>query len=231
MAVSGEDRGAVSTSGWDTRLYWRWILYNSLAFIALLTAVAVMAWLAVDVLDLAVANRSMISALLVATLGALLFGTVLGSLQWLVVRERLQIPRRQWIVANVGPALVGWLLVIMPAVIQAQNTDADVGLAYMLAVSQTLALGPLLGLSQALVLRKYTRRWAWWIGANLASWLIVDLLVALVQRFNPFDFSHGNDSIAQLYLMLVATTPLTGRVLLWVLAPSAIFDQQATAKS
>ena len=231
MAVSGEDRGAVSTSGWDTRLYWRWILYNSLAFIALLTAVAVMAWLAVDVLDLAVANRSMISALLVATLGALLFGTVLGSLQWLVVRERLQIPRRQWIVANVGPALVGWLLVIMPAVIQAQNTDADVGLAYMLAVSQTLALGPLLGLSQALVLRKYTRRWAWWIGANLASWLIVDLLVALVQRFNPFDFSHGNDSIAQLYLMLVATTPLTGRALLWVLAPSAIFDQQATAKS
>jgi hypothetical protein len=43
-------------------------------------------------------------------------------------------------------------------------------------LSQTLALGPLLGLSQALVLRKYTRRWAWWIGANLASWLIVDLL-------------------------------------------------------
>jgi hypothetical protein len=216
----------VSTSGWETRLYWRWILYNSLAFIALLSAVAVMAWLAVDVLDLAVANRSMISALLVATFGALLFGTVLGSLQWLVVRERLPIPRRQWIVANVGPALVGWLLVIMPAVIQAQDTDADVGLAYMLAVSQTLALGPLLGLSQSLVLRKYTRRGAWWIGANLASWLIVDLVVALVQQFNPLDFSHGTDSIAQLYLMLVATTPLTGRALLWVLAPSAVFDQQ-----
>jgi hypothetical protein len=46
----------------------------------------------------------------------------------------------------------------------------------MLAVSQTLALGPLLGLSQSLVLRKHTGRWAWWIGANLASWLIVDLL-------------------------------------------------------
>jgi hypothetical protein len=215
----------VSTSGWETRLYWRWILYNSLAFIALLTAVSVLVWLTADVLNLAVANRSMISALLVATFGALLFGTVLGSLQWLVVRERLPIPRRQWIVANVGPALVGWLLVIMPAVIQAQNTDADVGLAYMLAVSQTLALGPLLGLSQSLVLRKYTGRWAWWIGANLASWLIVDLLVALVQHFNPFDFSHGNDSIAQLYLMLVATTPLTGRALLWVLAPSALLDQ------
>ena len=89
-----------------------------------------------------------------------------------------------------------------------------------------MALGPLLGLSQALVLRKYTRRWAWWIGANLASWLIVDLLVAFVQQFNALDFSHGNDSIAQLYLMLVATTPVTGRALLWVLAPSALLDQQ-----
>ena len=185
-----------------------------------------MAWLSADVLNLAVANRSLIGALLVATLGALLFGTVLGSLQWLVVRERLPIPRRQWIVANVGPALVGWLLVIMPAVIQAQDTDADVGLAYMLAVSQTLALGPLLGLSQALVLRRYTRRWSWWIGANLASWLIVDLVIAFVQQFNAFDFSHGSDSIAQLYLMLVATTPLTGRALLWVLAPAALLDQQ-----
>ena len=197
MAVSGEDRRAVSTSGWR-RACTGVGSCTSLAFIALLTAVSVLVWLTADVLNLAVANRSMISALLVATFGALLFGTVLGSLQWLVVRERLPIPRRQWIVANVGPALVGWLLVIMPAVIQAQNTDADVGLAYMLAVSQTLALGPLLGLSQSLVLRKCTGRWAWWIGANLASWLIVDLLVALVQHFNPFDFSHGNDSIARL---------------------------------
>jgi hypothetical protein len=31
---------------------------------------------------------------------------------------------------------------------------------YLLAASQTLALGPLLGLSQAAVLRGYTRRWA-----------------------------------------------------------------------
>ena len=68
-------------SGWDTRLFWRWILNNSLAFIALLTAVAVMAWLSADVLNLAVANRSLIGALLVATLGALFFGTMLGSLQ------------------------------------------------------------------------------------------------------------------------------------------------------
>jgi hypothetical protein len=82
------------------RLYWRWILYNSVAFIALLTAVAVMVWLSVDVLDLAVGNRSLVCALLVATFGALLFGGVLGSLQWLVVRERVPVPRRRWVATH-----------------------------------------------------------------------------------------------------------------------------------
>ena len=108
----------MSPTGWDRRLYWRWILYNSIAFIVLLTAVAVLVWLSVDVLDLAVGNRSLLGALLVATFGAVLFGGVLGSLRWLVVRERVPVPRRRWVVANVGPALLGWVLVIMPAVIQ-----------------------------------------------------------------------------------------------------------------
>ena len=187
MTGPGDPPRATSTSGWDTRLYWSWILNNSVAFISLLTAVAVMVWLTVDVLDLAVGDRRLLGALAVATLGALLFGGVLGTLQWLVVRQRIPVPRRRWIVANVGPALLGWLLVIMPAVLQAHETHQDVGAAYMLAVSQTLALGPLLGLSQAVVLRAYTPRWAWWIAANLVSWLIVDLVVVLVQRFNPFD--------------------------------------------
>ncbi len=97
MTGSGEPR-AESPTGWDRRLYWRWILYNSIAFIALLTAVAVLVWLSVDVLDLAVGNRSLLGALLVATFGAVLFGGVLGSLQWLVVRERVPVPKRRWVV-------------------------------------------------------------------------------------------------------------------------------------
>ena len=229
--AGSEDAQAVSPTGWNTRLYWHWILYNSIAFIALLTAVAVMVWLGLDVLDLAVGDRNLLGALLVATFGALLFGGVLGSLQWLVVRERVPVPRRRWVVANVGPALLGWLLVIMPAVIQAQDAHQDVGVAYMLAVSQTLALGPLLGLSQAVVLRAYTPRWAWWIAANLVSWLIVDLVVVVIQHINPFDFSNGNGSIAELYLTLIATTPLTGRAILWVLAPSVVSGQQTSPTS
>ena len=220
----------VASNGWSARLYWRWILYNSVAFVVVLTAVAVLSWISADVLHLDLAHRNKLLALLVATVGALLFGGVLGALQWLVIRERVPVPRKRWIVASVGPALLGWLFVIMPAVINAQDSGQSVSGAYMLAASQTLALGPLLGLSQASVLRAYTRRWAWWIAANIVSWLIVDAVFYLLsQWFDALDFTRHDGSVAQVYLMLILSTPLTGRMLLWVLAPSAVLSQEPAA--
>ena len=220
------------SNGWSARLYWQWILYNSVAFVVVLTAVAVLAWIGADLLHLELASSSKLAALLVATLGAVLFGGVLGSLQWLVIRERVPVPRKKWIVANVGPALLGWLFVITPAVITAQDSDMDVSGAFLLAASQTLALGPLLGLSQANILRTYTRRWAWWIAANIVSWLIVDAVFYLLsQWFDALDFTRHDGSVAQVYLMLIASTPLTGRMLLWVLAPSAVLNQEPAVVS
>jgi hypothetical protein len=219
----------VKSNGWSARLYWQWILYNSVAFVVVLTAVAVLSWISADVLHLSLTNGSAVVALLVATAGAVLFGGVLGALQWLVISQRVAVPRKRWIVANVGPALLGWLFVIMPAVISAQNSGASVSGAYMLAASQTLALGPLLGLSQASVLRIYTSRWAWWIAANIVSWLIVDAVFYLLsQWFDALDFTRHDGSVAQVYLMLILSTPLTGRMLLWVLAPSAVLSQEDT---
>jgi hypothetical protein len=213
----------VAPSGWSGRLYWQWILYNSVAFVVVLTTVAVLSWIGADLLHLSLANGSRVAALVVATLGALLFGGVLGVLQLRVIRQRVPtIDRKQWIVASVGPALVGWLLVIIPAVISAQDSGGDVSGAYLLAASQTLALGPLLGLSQASVLRNHTSRWAWWIVANIVSWLIVHVIsYALSLWFDGLDLARNDGSVLQVYLMLIATTPLTGRMLLWVLAQSA----------
>lgn len=92
-----------------------------------------------------------------------------------------------------------------------------------MAAGQSLAPGPLLGLSQSMVLRAVTRRWAWWIGANLASWLIVDAAVYLLaELFGGADVLTAEGSIAEVYPTLIATTPLTGRALLWVLAPGAL---------
>ncbi|WP_042451802.1 hypothetical protein [Rhodococcus sp. 1139] len=210
------------SNGWSARLYWQWILYNTIAFVVVLTTVAVLSWIGADILQLSWANRSPVAALLVATTGAVLFGWVLGALQWQIVRQRVPVPRRKWIVANVGPALLGWLLVIIPAIITAQDSGTSVTGAYLLAASQTLALGPLLGLSQALVLRAHTRRWAGWIVANIASWAIVDAVFLLLSSWlDTFDLTRHDGSVAEVYLMLIATTPLTGRMLLWVLAPAA----------
>jgi hypothetical protein len=220
----------VASNGWSARLYWQWIMYNSVAFVVVLTAVAVLAWIGADVLHLDVVEASKLVALLVATLGALLFGGVLGTLQWMVIRQRVPIPRKPWIVASVVPALVGWLFVILPAVLGAKDSGASVSGAYLLAASQVLALGPLLGLSQAKILRPFTSRWAWWIVANIVSWLIVDVAFLLLsQWFEALDFTRQDGSVAQVYLMLVLSTPLTGRMLLWVLAPSAILTQEEPA--
>ncbi|MFJ9945034.1 hypothetical protein [Streptomyces erythrochromogenes] len=224
MTASGSAREVPASSGWEVRLYWRWIAYNSIAFVIVLSVGVALALLGSDVLHLRLASGHVLVALAIATLGAVLFGGVLGTLQWLVVRERVAaIPRKAWVTSNIGPALLAWLLVIMPAVIGAQNSDQDVSMAYLLAASQSLALGPLLGLSQSLVLRKVTRRWAWWIGANLASWLVVDVALLLLSRLSgDLDVLRGDGSVAEVYLSLIATTPLTGRALLWVLAPSAL---------
>ncbi|MEU7032553.1 hypothetical protein ABZ958_02540 [Streptomyces sp. NPDC046237] len=223
MTASDAGRRTASPSGWDARLYWQWIGYNTIAFVIVLTVGFVLALVSSDALNLNLISRHVLVALLIATLGAILFGGVLGALQWLVVRRRVPIPRKVWVTANIGPALLAWLLVIMPAVITAQESDKDVSTAYLLAASQSLALGPLLGLSQAIVLRKVTRRWAWWIGANLASWLIVDAILYLLSRLSgDLDVLTGDGSIVEVYLTLIATTPLTGRALLWVLAPSAL---------
>jgi hypothetical protein len=225
MSASGTGQQTIPASGWSRRLYWLWIWYNAIAFITVLTAGLLLALVGSDLLHLNLVSSRVVVALLVATLGAALFGGVLGALQWLVVRERVPIPRKAWITANIGPALLAWLLVIMPAVIDAQNSNENASVVYLLAASQALALGPLLGLSQSLVLRKVTSRWAWWIGANLFSWLLVNAVVYLLSRaFDDLNVLTGDGSVIEVYLTLIATTPLTGRMLLWVLAPSALLS-------
>jgi hypothetical protein len=42
----------VASNGWSARPYWLWILYNSVAFVVVLTAVAVLSWISADVLHL-----------------------------------------------------------------------------------------------------------------------------------------------------------------------------------
>jgi hypothetical protein len=208
-------------SGWDARLWRLWAIYTALAYTVILAIVLGLTGLGLDVTHVAFDHR-LVGTALIATAGAALYGFVLGALQWRVLRERISIPRRAWVRAAVVPALIIWILVVVPAGISADASGDDLRVSYFLAVSQALALGPLIGLSQATALRPYTQRWKWWIAANFVSWLIVQAAVYLISLVvGGFDFAHGDGSPLQAYLMLIAATPLSGRWMLWVTAPDA----------
>jgi hypothetical protein len=209
-------------SGWDARLWRRWAIYSALAYTVILAIISGLTSLRLDLTRVAV-NYRVVGTLLIATVGAALYGAVLGALQWRVLHERLTIPRRPWVMACVIPALITWIAVVVPAGTAADTSDHDLRVAYFLAVSQALALGPLIGFAQARALRPYTLRWKWWIPANLVSWLMVEAIFYLVSLVvGAFGFVHGDGSPLEAYLVLIAAAPVSGRWLLWVTAPSVM---------
>jgi putative Mn2+ efflux pump MntP len=206
-------------SGWDARLWRLWALYTALAYTVILAIIAAIASLGFDVTDVAITHR-VIGTLLIATGGAALYGAVLGRLQWRVLRQRLPLPRRRWISACIIPALVVWGSVVVPAAISADTSGHNLRVAYLLAVSQALALGPLIGFAQARALKPYTQRWKWWIAANIVSYLLVYAVFYLISAvIGGFDFIEGEGTPLEAYVVLISTTPISGRWLLWVTAP------------
>ncbi|HET8977775.1 MAG TPA: hypothetical protein VFN87_06425 [Solirubrobacteraceae bacterium] len=186
--------------------------------LAIIWMLASLGW---DLTRLAVNHRT-IGTLLIAAVGAALYGAVLGRLQWRVLRRRLPIARRRWVGACIVPALIAWIVVVVPAGISADTSGHDMRVAYWLAVSQALALGPLIGFAQARALKPYTGRWKWWIAANIVSYLVVYAIFYLASLvFGSFDFVHGEGTPVEAYVVLISTTPISGRWLLWVIAPSA----------
>ena len=206
-------------SGWDARLWRSWVLHTALAYTTILAIIWALTGLNLDLTRVAVNHRA-IGTLLIATGGAALYGGVLGRLQWRVLRIRLPIPRRRWVDACVVPALIAWMIVVVPAAISAETRGHDLRVAYLLAVSQALALGPLIGFAQARALKSYTERWKWWIAANIVSYVAVYAVFYLFSGiFGGFDFQDGRGTPLEAYIVMISTTPISGRWLLWVTAP------------
>ncbi len=208
-------------SGWDARLWRSWALLTALAYTVILAIIGALAGLGFDLIRVAVDHRA-VGSLLIAAGGAALYGMVLGRLQWRVLRVRLPLARRRWVGACVVPALIAWTIVVVPAAVSAESSGDDLRVAYLLAVSQALALGPLIGFAQARALKPYSDRWKWWIAANIVSYLVVYAIFYLASLiFGSFDFVDGKGTPIEAYIVLIATTPISGRWLLWVTAPSA----------
>lgn len=206
-------------SGWDARLWASWALYTALAYTVILAIIWALTSLNLHLTRVAVTHRA-VGTLLIASGGAALYGAVLGRLQWRVLRRRVPIARRRWVGACVVPALIAWIVVVVPAGISADTSGHNLRVAYLLAVSQALALGPLIGFAQARALKPYTERSKWWIAANLVSYLVVYAVFYLLSMiFGGFDFLEGEGTPLEAYIVLITTTPISGRWLLWITAP------------
>jgi hypothetical protein len=100
-------------------------------------------------------------------------GFVLGRWQWWILLTRMPgLPRRQWAIATLVPALVVWLLAIAPGLVDILAQGGDTLSAFKNGFVQAIELGPLVGLSQATALRDHTTRWMWWFAANLTTYLL-----------------------------------------------------------
>lgn len=163
-------------------------------------------------------DTGVFAALLLAGAGVLagtfVEGTVVGTAQWLVLRRPL--PRVSWMVwtvATAAGAFVAWTLGIAPSTILSfgdgggQGSAEDPGrvVVYGLAFLLGLALGPVLGFAQWLVLRGHVRRAGLWMPANALAWAF-----GMVVVFVGADLIFAGGFVPVDLLLLVPTLAVAG---------------------
>ncbi|MGB8381258.1 MAG: hypothetical protein WCG47_08395 [Dermatophilaceae bacterium] len=120
------------------------------------------------------------AALVAAVVFAVLEGAIVGGLQWRVLRERApSISARAWVGATMLGGLIAWLAVSLPFALMPDDSAAaeatpEPPLVLQLALMALagLAAGPVLGGTQALVLRRVTDRPWSWVWANARAWAV-----------------------------------------------------------
>jgi hypothetical protein len=119
--------------------------------------------------------------LVLMTASGLVEGTVVGLLQWSVLRRPFpRVTRRAWLVATWIGVLVAWFLGSLPATLidmgadqaQAPAQEPETWVMLSMAAAMGLVLGVILALPQWRVLRQGIER-AWvWLPANSAAWAV-----------------------------------------------------------
>jgi hypothetical protein len=103
-------------------------------------------------------------------------GVALGYAQWRVLRGPLKALRaRSWTVATVIGALLAWSLGLVPSTLAGGLGDGgappfSAALQLVLAAVMGFVLGPVLGIPQWRVLRRFVPHAGRWVLANAAAW-------------------------------------------------------------
>jgi hypothetical protein len=203
---------------WDWHLFGLWVLVNAAAFVVIPLVGVIAEQLASAAAKNLAQHHRALTVVIIAIIGAALQGIVVGRWQWRLLQRRLPgLERRRWVTATVFPVFAVWLLAIAPQAVDLMAQGGDTLTVFRNGFIQALVLGPLIGLSQATALRDQTSRWAWWVVANVTTYLTG---VA----------AHAWGVWIQHQLSLPAQTPaffpvlafvVHGAWMLWVTAPQA----------
>lgn len=214
-------------SSWDWKLWFQWILANTVA-----ETVGLGGTLLIGILLLSNAEKTVgvIPAAVLAVLaGTLIEGTVVGTMQWLVLRRPLKSMRwRSWALATALGAFVAWTLGMIPSTFYLTGADTATTsttpmsdlMVYALAAAMGLALGAILGVPQWLVLRRYIPKAGWWVLANALAWMLGMVIVFIGTSFIPA--GEIALQVALLLLLFVVAAGATvgavhGLALIWLL--------------
>jgi hypothetical protein len=213
---------------WEWKLWLQWILANAVS-----ETVGLGGTLLIGAFLLVKAEQTIgavPAAALAVLAGTVIEGSVVGTAQWLVLRRPLKQMRwRVWVLATALGACVAWTLGMLPSTLLFSDPDTGAAapsemsdlLIYALAALMGLALGPILGVPQWLVLRRHLPKAGWWVLANALAWMVGMVVVFMGTSFIP---AEGITLPVALLLLLfvVAAGAVVGAVhglaLIWLLS-------------
>jgi hypothetical protein len=164
-----------------------------------------------------------LGAVAAVILGILLEGLLVGSAQARVLRATLHgFPTADWIKATMLGAGVAWLLGMVPSTLAALAAAAPSGssaptseppalVQYGLALLLGAVTGPVLGLGQWLMLRRYVARAGRWILANALAWALGMVVIFLGMDQVPWQ-RGGLRVVLGVYLVCGAAGLVVGAI-------------------
>lgn len=151
------------------RLWWLWVVANSVSEAVGLGGAAVVGALTLD----AIRTQGLLVAVVVSAVAfGVVQGTVVGLAQASVLRWPLPfLRRRTWVGATIAGGVIAWLAASIPLT-DASLADTGLPTQLLVAIGIGLLAGPVLGVPQWLVLRSHVPRAQLWIVANTAAWVV-----------------------------------------------------------
>jgi hypothetical protein len=209
---------ALSGSG---ALWSRWVVANALGEALGLGSTALVGLALFPALN---EGNGLLAALAVAVLaivaGTAIEGLIVGTAQWLVLREPLpDLAWRTWAVATAIGAGIAWTFGMLPSTLMSLGQDAEQGAAtepsalviYALAFAMGLVLGPVLGCAQWLVLRRHLAGAGIWMPANALAWAF-GMVIVFAGVSALFDRGVSPGSVILAVLSLAATGAVVGGI-------------------